>query len=152
MLDQDRSSAVITHTMLSVLFLALLIVSTFWVLSPFLTSILWATIITVATWPFLLRLQVSLGGRRRPAVAIMTAAILLVVFVPLTLAIATIAGSAPEITAAHKAEQEKSGVRMVSLSPAATKAFLDSAYAAGWAEVVAADPVNGPKLKELFYQ
>ena len=99
MLDQDRSSAVITHTMLSVLFIALLIVSTFWVLSPFLTSILWATIITVAIWPFLLRLQVSLGGRRRPAVAIMTAAILLVVFVPLALAIATIAGSAREITA-----------------------------------------------------
>jgi predicted PurR-regulated permease PerM len=99
MADPYRASSDITHTTLSVLFLAFLIVSTFWVLSPFLTSILWATIITVAAWPFLLRLQAHLGGRRGLAVAVMTVMILMVVFVPVTLAITTIVGNARNLTA-----------------------------------------------------
>jgi predicted PurR-regulated permease PerM len=89
----------ITHTLLSVLFLALLIVSTFWVLSPFLIPILWASIITIAMWPLMLRLEASLGGRRGLAVTIMIAAILLVVFVPVTLALSTIVRNARGITA-----------------------------------------------------
>jgi predicted PurR-regulated permease PerM len=68
------------------------------VVSPFLTALLWATIVSVATWPFLLRLQAAAGGRRGRAVAIMTLAILLVVFVPVTLAIATIARNAESLT------------------------------------------------------
>jgi predicted PurR-regulated permease PerM len=105
MVNRNRSSSDITHTTLSVLFLAFLIVSTFWVLSPFLTSILWATIISVATWPLLLRLQASVGGRRGIAVAIMIVMILLVVFVPVILAIVTIAGNARNITSELKALQ-----------------------------------------------
>jgi predicted PurR-regulated permease PerM len=77
----------ITHATLSVAFLAVLATTTFWVLSPFLTSILWATIISVAIWPILTRLEAFVGGRRGLAVAIITAAILLVVFVPVTLAL-----------------------------------------------------------------
>jgi predicted PurR-regulated permease PerM len=97
-----RDSVDITHTTLSVLFLALLVASTFWVLSPFLTSILWATIIGIATWPFLMRLEAFLAGRRGLAVAIMTATILLIVFVPVTLALTTIVKSAQNITAQIK--------------------------------------------------
>lgn len=99
MVDRSRSSSDITHTTLSVLFLVFLIVSTFWILSPFLTSILWATIVSVAAWPFLLRLQAYVGGRRSLAVTVMTVMILLVVFVPVTLAIATIVGNARNLTA-----------------------------------------------------
>ena len=86
----------VTHTTLSVLFLALLALGTYWVLRPFLTAILWATIISVAVWPLLLRLEVSLGRTRKRglAVFIVTAAILLVVFVPVTLALITIVKSA----------------------------------------------------------
>src|SRR6185369_9863554 len=72
----------LTHATLSVFFIALLALATFWVLSPFLTSILWAVIVCVAMWPVLLRLETMLGGRRRVAVAIVIAMILLVVFVP----------------------------------------------------------------------
>jgi len=88
----------ITHVVLSVLFLALLVTATFWVLSPFLTSILWATIVVVATWPILLKLQALVGGRRGLADALMTGAILLVVFVPVTLALVTIATNAKTVT------------------------------------------------------
>jgi len=58
-------SSDLTHTTLSVLLLALLIASSFWVLSPFLMAMLWATIVSVAVWPFFLRLESALGGRRK---------------------------------------------------------------------------------------
>jgi predicted PurR-regulated permease PerM len=77
-------------------------VCTFWVLSPFLTSLLWAIVICIAIWPMLLRLEAFLGGRRWAAVAIMTATILLVVFVPVTLALTTIVSNAQNITAELK--------------------------------------------------
>jgi predicted PurR-regulated permease PerM len=94
----QRSSADITHTTLSVLFLAFLVMSTVWVLSPFLTSMLWATIVSVAMWPFLLHLQTLLGGRRGLGVMLVTAMILLVVFVPVIVALITIVRNTQNIT------------------------------------------------------
>jgi predicted PurR-regulated permease PerM len=96
--DRTRASTDITHTTLSVMFLVFLVTLTVSVVSPFLTSILWATIVSVATWPFLLRLQAIAAGRRGLAVAIVTATILLVVFVPVTLALATIVSNAQHLT------------------------------------------------------
>lgn len=90
MTDSHRAPVDITHATLSVAFLAVLAITTFWILSPFLTSVLWATIIGVAIWPVLMRLEAILGGRRGFAVAIITTAILLMVFVPVTLALITI--------------------------------------------------------------
>lgn len=98
MTERHRPSIDVTHTTLSVLFLAVLVVATFWVLRPFMTAILWATIVSVAMWPALLRFESLLGGRRRLAVTIVTVVILLVVFVPVTLALTTIARNAQEIT------------------------------------------------------
>jgi predicted PurR-regulated permease PerM len=92
----------IPHTTLAVLFIGILIASSFWVLRPFLISVVWAFLIVVATWPVLLRLQARLMGRRGLAVAIMTAALLLIVFVPLTLAILTIINNADDIAARIK--------------------------------------------------
>jgi predicted PurR-regulated permease PerM len=96
--ENPRTSGDITHATLLVLFIALLGVLTFWVLSPFLTALLWAMVVCIAIWPVLLRLQVFLGGRRWAAVAIMTVAILLVVFVPVTLALITIVNNAQNIS------------------------------------------------------
>jgi predicted PurR-regulated permease PerM len=80
----------LTRTTFSVLFMALLIGASLWVLRPFLGPGIWATMVVVATWPLMLRLQGWLGGRRVLAVAVMTLALLLVFVVPLTLAIGTI--------------------------------------------------------------
>ena len=102
MAEPQRAPGDITHATLQVLFLALLVVSTFWVLSPFLTAMLWAIVVCIAIWPMLLRLEAFLGGRRWAAVAIMTATILLVVFVPVTLALTTIVSNAQNITAELK--------------------------------------------------
>ena len=97
--DRGHVSPNIAHATLLVLFLVALVALTVSVLSPFATAVLWATIVSVATWPSLLRLQALLGGRRGLAVAVVTVAILLAVFVPVTLALATIAKNAHGLTA-----------------------------------------------------
>jgi predicted PurR-regulated permease PerM len=82
---------------LSVLGIGLLIVGSLWVLRPFLGALLWATMIVVSTWPLMLGVQARLGGRRGGAVAVMTLALLLVLFVPLYLALATLLGESDRI-------------------------------------------------------
>jgi predicted PurR-regulated permease PerM len=89
----------ITRITLSVLAIGLLIGGSVWVLRPFLGPLLWATMIVVATWPVMTALQARLGGRRGPAVVVMTVVILLVLFVPLYLAVATIVEQADRIAA-----------------------------------------------------
>jgi len=96
---QQPASRDITYTILSVLFIGVLIVSSFWILRPFLVSIVWASVIVVATWPAFERLEILLAGRKGLAVAIMAAMILLIILVPVTLAVATIVGNAGNITA-----------------------------------------------------
>ncbi len=88
----------LTRTTLAVLCLLLMIVAALWVLRPFLAAGVWATMIVVATWPMLKSLEQRCGGRRAPAVAGMTLAMLLLLFVPLLLAISTIANHAEAVT------------------------------------------------------
>jgi predicted PurR-regulated permease PerM len=67
-----------------------LIVGSLWVLWPFVGAIIWATMVVVATWPMMVSLQTRLWNRRWLAVSVMTLALLLLLVVPLTLAVATI--------------------------------------------------------------
>jgi predicted PurR-regulated permease PerM len=83
-------AADLIRTVLAVLFLGLLIGSSLWVLSPFLPALVWSVMLVVATWPLMRGVERRLGGRRGLAVGIMTGAVLLVLVVPLTWAIATI--------------------------------------------------------------
>ena len=77
----------------------MLIAAGVWILSPFLTSIIWAAMIVVTTWPALLALQARLRNKRGPAVALMTVLLLLIIVVPLSLAIAAIIAKAGDIVA-----------------------------------------------------
>ena len=88
--DQTSNSRDLTRTTLAVLFIGGLIAASFWIVRPFLTSFVWATMIVVATWPVLLMLQARLGGRRGLAVLVMTMGLLLVLVLPFWLAIDTI--------------------------------------------------------------
>ena len=67
----------LTRNTLAVVFIIGLIALSLWVLRPFLAATVWATMIVVATWPWLKALQRFFGGRRSPAVAIMTVGMLL---------------------------------------------------------------------------
>ena len=87
----------IPRTIFAVLFIGGLIAGSLWIILPFLPAVIWATMIVVATWPVLLRIQGWLWGRRWLAVAVMTCLLLLVLVVPLTLAIGTIVANADVI-------------------------------------------------------
>lgn len=90
-------SADIARTTLAVLFIAILISASFWVLRPFLTALVWATMIVVTTWPLMISLQKCLWGKRALAVVAMSAALLLLLVIPLTLAIISIVERSDDI-------------------------------------------------------
>jgi predicted PurR-regulated permease PerM len=75
-----------------------LIAGSLWVMRPFLAAGVWATMLVVTTWPLLTALQVRLGNRRAPAVALLTVGMVLLLILPLCAAIATIAAHVDEVT------------------------------------------------------
>lgn len=80
----------LARTVLGVLTLGLLLVTTAWILSPFLLALIWATMIAVATWPLLLGAQQRLRNSRTLAVLVMTVGMLLVLILPVVMGVATI--------------------------------------------------------------
>jgi len=87
---QPGASTDITRVVLSVLVIGALLLGSLWTLLPFLSGLVWATTIVVATWPALLRLQGLAGGRRGLAAAIMTLLVLLAFIAPLGIAVNTL--------------------------------------------------------------
>ena len=87
----------LTRSVLAILLMAILIGGSFWILRPFLLSVIWAVMIVVATWPMMLRLQARLG-RRFLAVAIMSGAMVLVFVAPLVLAVQTLVDNIDTMT------------------------------------------------------
>jgi predicted PurR-regulated permease PerM len=81
----------------AVLFIGGLLGASLWILRPFLGPTIWATMVVVATWPLMLRLQGLLWGKRSLAVAVMTLLLLLLFVVPLVLAVITIVGNADRL-------------------------------------------------------
>ena len=87
----------VARIVLVVLFIGLMIVSSLWILQPFLGAMIWATMIVVATWPLMLKVQNAAGGRRWLAVMVMTLAMLFLLVAPLTIAILTVIDRRDEI-------------------------------------------------------
>ncbi len=90
----------LTRNTLAILCMLGLIGVSLWVLLPFLAATVWATMIVVATWPWLLTLEERFGHRRLPAIAVMTLGLLLLLVLPLWLAIDTIVDHADALAAA----------------------------------------------------
>ena len=94
----------LVRIVLGVLLIVLLIGAALWILGPFLPALIWATMIVVATWPLLLRLQRALGGRRSLAAAMMTALLLVIVAAPMAVAVSTIVQQAARLSTIKVAE------------------------------------------------
>lgn len=77
----------LTRTFLVILILAGLITASLWTLSPFISALIWAMTIVVATWPLLKHVQKWLGGSRALAVVLMTLVISAVFVVPFGMAV-----------------------------------------------------------------
>ena len=94
-----KPSVDIVRTTLAVLFIGILIVASFWILRPFLTALVWATMIVITTWPLMLGIQKRFRGMRAPAVIIMTLVLLLVFILPFTAAVVSLITRSDEIAA-----------------------------------------------------
>jgi predicted PurR-regulated permease PerM len=91
---RPEASSDITRIVLFILVIGTLLAGSVLTLLPFLSGLIWATTIVVATWPGLLRLQRFTRGRRSLAVAIMTLIVLLAFIVPFAVAISTLLDAA----------------------------------------------------------
>jgi len=94
-----------TRITLQVLWIGILIAATFWIMRPFLLSLIWAIMIVVATWPFMLKVEGRLWKKRGLAVTAMTIVMLILFIVPFLLAIVAIIENADDITAWVKSFQ-----------------------------------------------
>jgi predicted PurR-regulated permease PerM len=92
----------LTRSTLAIFFIVGLLALSLWVLSPFLAATVWATMVVVATWPWLIALERLFGGRRTPAVAVMSVGMLLLLVGPLWWAITTIADRSEQLTSFWK--------------------------------------------------
>jgi predicted PurR-regulated permease PerM len=92
-MQADRSTD-ITRIVLFVLVIGILLAGSVWTLLPFLSGLIWATTIAVATWPTLLQVERLAGGRRWAAVLVMTVLVLLVFIVPFALAVSALLDAA----------------------------------------------------------
>ena len=95
----NESRADLARTTLGVLFIGGLLLTSIWVLRPFLGAFVWAAMIVIATWPLLRSLQALFGGRRGPATLVMTLVVLLLFVVPFVVAIGLIVEHIDDVTA-----------------------------------------------------
>jgi predicted PurR-regulated permease PerM len=89
----------ITRIILAVLAIGMLVFAAFWIVKPFLLSMIWASIIVAATWPLLLRMENLLWGKRGLAAASMAAILALVFVIPLIAALGFIVKDIDRIVA-----------------------------------------------------
>jgi predicted PurR-regulated permease PerM len=123
---------------LAVLCIVLLIVGSLWVLRPFAGAIVWSTTIVVTSWPLLKSLEARLGHRRGLAVALMTAAMLVMIIAPVLGASAILVSYAGEATALARKLTESG------LPPApawvAGLPLVGSSLSTAWTSAAAAGP------------
>jgi predicted PurR-regulated permease PerM len=138
----------LTRTLLAAIFLGGLIVTSLWILRPFIAAAIWATMVAVATWPVLLWFQARLWKRRWLAVAAMSGLLLLLFAVPLTLAVGAVVLNADEIGTRLKSI---SAFRMPALPEwIAHLPFIGSKVVQAW-EQAAASGVEGLLVRVTPY-
>jgi len=125
-----------------------LILTSLWILRPFLGATIWAAMVVVATWPVLLWMQARLWNRRSLAVTAMVITLVLLFVLPLTLAISTIAENGDAIVEGSKS--------LISRGPPqlpewiATLPLVGPKIATAWNELVASG-VAGLQAKLMPY-
>jgi predicted PurR-regulated permease PerM len=104
---RPQATSDITRVVLMVVVIGTLLAGSFLTLLPFLSGVIWATTIAVATWPALIRLQQLVGGRRWLAVTLMTLLVGLAFILPFAIAIGIVldaAGRSPAVIGAFVAK------------------------------------------------
>jgi predicted PurR-regulated permease PerM len=94
-MNEQRSQLISNAIVLACL--AALLLGVLAVVRPFLSAIIWAAIIVVATWPIMLHVQRVCGGHRSLAVAAMTSGLFVAVVGPVALLLGTLVTRLPEL-------------------------------------------------------
>ncbi|MBM7341641.1 AI-2E family transporter YdiK [Pantoea coffeiphila] len=83
----------------TLLFISIAIIACFWVIQPFILSFAWASMVVIATWPLMTKIQRLLWGRRSLAVIAMTLLLLLVFIIPISLLVNSLLDSSAPVIA-----------------------------------------------------
>ncbi len=92
-MNNDLSKKDLTQIIISVGSILLMAIGSFWVFTPFIPALIWASIIVISTYSFMLKLQKLLWNKKGLAVTAMLILILLIVLAPIALAVGTIASN-----------------------------------------------------------
>lgn len=128
----------LARTTLSVLLIFGLMAGSASVLRPFVAAFIWAAMIVISTWPLLMRVERLLGGRRGPAVAVMTLTLIAIVVLPVGLAVRALVahlGDVPALRDALSSVQIPQPPAWVGGIP-----FVGARIAGAWAGLAAATP------------
>jgi predicted PurR-regulated permease PerM len=98
--------------------LVFLIAGCFIILEPFITSILWAAILCLCTWPIYTYVGAMIGGRRSLAALVMVLGLSAVIVAPFLIVGMSLAQNATEVVAAIR--------QVIDQGPPAPPAWLDS--------------------------
>lgn len=74
----------------SITFITLMSLGCFWIIQPFILGFSWASMVVIATWPLLIKIQQILWGRRSLAVITMTLLLLLFFVLPVSILVSSI--------------------------------------------------------------
>ncbi|MBE0571056.1 MAG: AI-2E family transporter YdiK [Ignavibacteriaceae bacterium] len=96
-MDSDLSKRDLTQITIGVVFILLMIVGSIWVFMPFVAALLWATIIVISTYNFMLNLQKRLWNKRGLAITVMLLLILAVIIIPIMVVVGAIIVNASDI-------------------------------------------------------
>jgi predicted PurR-regulated permease PerM len=97
-MDNDLSKKDLTQVTISVVIILLLIVGSIWVFMPFVAALIWASIIVISTYNFMLKLQKILWNKKGLAITVMLLLILAVILVPISFVVGTIAMNVSDLS------------------------------------------------------
>jgi predicted PurR-regulated permease PerM len=97
-MTNELSKKDLTQITISVVAILLLIVGSIWVFMPFVAALIWASIIVISTYNFMLKLQAKLWNKKGLAITIMLLLILAVILVPIAVVVGAIASNVSEIS------------------------------------------------------
>lgn len=141
----------------SLLFIVLLIVASFWIVQPFVLGFAWASMVVIATWPLMIKIQGWLWGRRSLAVIAMTLILILLFIIPVALLVnSLIENSGPVVawaTAGHLQLPEMQWLRSVPLGGKKLYSVYHNMVAGGGSAIMAkVQPYIGRTSGFLFAQ
>jgi len=146
----------LARTTFQLLALGALVACSVWIVQPFLPAIAWAIMIVVATWPLLLGAESLLGGRRAPAVAVMTLLLLLILVVPLYFGLSAVVENTDRIAgwsrsvAAFAAPQPPAWVETIPVIGEKLATWWQQLGAAGSGDILARLAPFGQTLARWF--